>query len=107
MTLDELIARVPENLRPVVAEYGPAMLKMTGEQIWAWIDKLARGRTDDAYRDILAEMDNSNLLSEWDSLSAGWAEANADNAARIDLQHTAATTLLKALLAVAIAMLDL
>ena len=107
MTLDELLDRVPEKLRPVIAEYGPAMLAMTGEQIWAWIDKLAHGRTDAAYRDILAAMDNSNLLGEWDKLSADWAEANADNAARIDLQRAAAAAVMKALLTVAIALVEL
>ena len=80
---------------------------MTSEQIWAWIDKLARGQADDAYRDILAAMDSSQLLGEWDNLSARWETANADNAARIDLQRTASAAVMKALLTAAIAMVEL
>ncbi len=103
MTIDELKAKVPEKLQPWVDEYGPALLAMTGDEFKAWLNRLIVGDIEAAYRSLLAKMDNSALLNEWDSLNADWTEANARNAERIALQKSALTALMRILLAVALA----
>ena len=107
MTLDELLDKVPEEFRPVVAEYGPALLKMSAEELWAWIDLLARGDCDEAYRAVLAQMEGADLLAEWAKINGRWQDANKANADRLDLQRRALLAVLQVLLTAALAMVGL
>ena len=107
MTLDELLQKVPEAWRPVVAEYGPALLTMSAEELWAWIRLLLAGREDQAYRVILERMDSDDLLAEWDKLSQRWQDANQRNAERVALQKEALLAVLRVLLSAAAALVGL
>ena len=107
MTLDELIEKVPAQFRPVAARYGPALLKMSADELWAWIELLIRGDATAAYRAVLSRMDGDDLVGEWDRLGAQWAETNADNAARLAIQRAAVLATLRVLLTVALAMVGL
>ncbi|KKM65419.1 hypothetical protein LCGC14_1491420 [marine sediment metagenome] len=107
MTLQELIAKVPEPWRPIVAEYGPALLAMSAEELWAWVRLLAEGKDDQAYRAVLARLDDAELLAEWDRLAEQWHEANRRNAARADLSRRAAQAVLRVLLTAALTMVGL
>ena len=103
LTVADLLARVPEKLRPWATEYAPVFLSMTGAELAAWLNRIIKGDVAGAYRDVLARMDAPAVLSEWDTLNAGWTAANVDNAASIALQKSALTALIKVLLAVALA----
>ena len=105
MNLDELLAKVPEPLRPVVAEYGPALLKMSAEELWAWIQLLVTGHHDAAYQSVLARMEGADIVAEWEKVKDGWQVANVKNTARIALQRSALTAVLQALLTAALSML--
>lgn len=107
MKLDELMQRVPEPFRPVVAEYGPALITMSAEELWAWIQLLVKGRNDEAYRAVLAKMDGSAVLTEWDKLAESWQVANEANAQRLALQRSAVLAVLRVLLTAALAMVGL
>ncbi len=107
MTLAELLQKVPEDFRPVAARYGPALLAMSAEELWAWIALLVNGQHDTAYRAVLAKLDETALLAEWDALSDRWSEANTDNAASLALQRAAVLATLRVLLTVALAMVGL
>jgi hypothetical protein len=107
MTLDKLIEKVPEQFRPVVREYGPALLAMSAEELWAWIRLLVNGREEQAYRALLARLDNANLLAEWDKLQDQWQAANQRNAERLALQKKALLAVLQVLLAAALAAVGL
>ena len=108
MTLDVLKARVPEALRPWVDEYGPALLAMIADgTIKPWIDKLCRGKTIDAYRDVLAHMDNAAHLDDFNNLDNGWVKSNEKNIRMIQLQESAITGLLEILLVIAFAAVGL
>ena len=107
MTLEELIQRVPEPWRPVVSRYGPALLKMSADELWAWIELLLAGRDEQAYRAVLARMDESDLLAEWDSLAGQWQSANEAAARRRDTQARAVQAVLHVLLTAALAMVGL
>ncbi|KPK82786.1 MAG: hypothetical protein AMJ81_09245 [Phycisphaerae bacterium SM23_33] len=107
MTLDELLEKVPEKWRPVAAEYGPALLAMTAEELWAWIHLLLNGKEDQAYQALLAKLDNPDLLAEWTRLNDCWQAANQANAERVALQKKALFALLQVLLTVALATVGL
>ncbi len=107
MTLEELLEKVPEKFRPIVREYGPAFIKMGEEEIVAWIDLLAKGRVDDAYREVLANLPNQDLLAEWNKLSAEWRSANVAEAQRRAVVREAGAAVLKILLAIALAAVGL
>ena len=104
MTLEELTAKVPEPWRPVVARYGPALLAMSAEELWAWVELLLAGRDDQAYRAVLARMEGADLLAEWDRLAGQWQSANEANARRRDTQARAVTAVLHVLLTAALSM---
>ena len=101
MTIEELLAQVPEELRPVAAKYGPALLKMTADELWAWVEMLIAGDTMRAYRAVCQKHDNTALLAAADGILMEWEDANAENASRIELQKSAITGVLAAALKVA------
>ena len=103
MTLDELLARTPDQWKPVVAKYGPALVAMTAQQFADWLDLLINGKTYAAWQAIMAGMSNAELIAAWQDVGADWDKANAANAGRIAMQREAAMTVLKILLAVALA----
>lgn len=107
MTLEELLERVPAKWRPVVAEYGPALLAMSAEEFWAWVRLLVNGKEDEAYRAILAKLDNADLLAEWTKLNDQWRGANRRNAERLALQRKALFAVLQVLLSAALAAVGL
>jgi len=107
MKLDDLIAKTPEQFRPLAAQYGPAIIKMTAEEFAAWIGWLIAGKTDEAWQAILERLDNADLLAAWDRVGEKWDEANARNAARLQLQRDASLAVLRVLLAAALAAVGL
>ena len=107
MTLDELIAKVPEQFRPLAVEYGPAFIKMGEAEIVAWIDLIARGKTDEAYKQILANLPTGDFLAEWTSLNQSWETANIAEAAKRDVVRQAGVAVLRVLLTIAIAAVGL
>ena len=107
MTLDELIGKVPESLRPVAAQYGPGLVKMTADEVWAWVQLLIEGKTAEAYQAVVDKLPAADKLAMTVTNIDKWNEVNAANAANIALQKDAAGALLKALLTVALAMVGL
>jgi len=107
MTLDELRGRVPEMWRPVVDQYGPALVSMGVTELWAWIGLLAKGDEYAAYRQLIDRLPAAEALAEGDSLIAGWETANKGNAERLSLQRSALAAILRVLLAAALALVGL
>ena len=107
MTIDELLELVPEKFRPIVTEYGPALLKMTTAEIWAWIKLLANGDYATAYRQILKGLTDNELMTEWENLKSGWTKANRYNVERIELSEAAGQAILRVLLTVALTLVGL
>lgn len=107
ITLGELRARVPEEWQVYVAQYGPAFLAMTAEEIKAWLDLVIAGDVFKAYGDVLAKLPNADLLAEWGKLNTDWQTANAVNKARADLAKQALVGVMKVLVAIALAAVGL
>ena len=107
MTLDQLLEKVPPELRPVAAKYGPALVAMTAEQFADWLDLLIKGKTYEAWQEVMAKLDDAGLQAEWKDVGTAWDTANAANADRLSLQREAALAVLKVLLGGALAMVGL
>jgi len=107
MTLDELLDKTPQELRPIVQKYGPALAAMTAEEFCDWLEMLILGRDDEAWRALLEKADNPGLLEAWNATAANWDAANAANASRLELQKEAVLAVLKVLLAGALAWVGL
>ena len=107
LTIEGLIAGVPEQARPLVAplisEYGPAFIKMAAEEFAVWVKLLLMGNTDEAWALILSKLENADLISAWDRVGEKWDKANTGNDARMELQRNAAMSVMKILLAVVMA----
>lgn len=102
-----LLEKVPDALKPVAIQYGPALLKMSIEELWAWIALLIRGKKQEAYLAVLEKMDSVELLHEWDGLNERWDAANAENRAMKELQTAALNALLQALLVIVVGLLGM
>jgi len=104
MKLENLLSKVPERWRPVVAKYGPAIVEMTADEFLKWVEMLVCGQTQEAWAVVMARMgSNADLLAAGASLTDRWHEANRENAARLKLQRDACMAVLKVLLAAALA----
>ena len=107
MTISELRAKLPAPLQGFADTYGPVVLAWTAADLQAWLNLLLKGNVYDAYAQVLQGMGGQQSVDEWATVSAGWAAANADNAARADLAKSALAGLLKIVLAVALAAVGL
>lgn len=107
MTLEELLAKIPPEFKPIATEYGPVFVKWTIEEVNSWIMLIAKGDIVEAYKQVLGGMDNDGLLIEWSKMDASWEAANIDNKKKIELQRSAVLAILKVLLSIAVAMVGL
>jgi len=105
ITLDDLIDAVPEQFKEIIMEYGPALLKMAGEEFKKWLQSIIKGNTMEAYRILVSQFDGDEKLDELNSLEDAWQDANEANAESIELQKAAATAIMKALLTAVIGIL--
>ena len=100
--LEDLLAKTPEMFKPLVMQYGPALVAMTDQRCCEWMVLATEGNDAQAWRAVLAKMPNADLIAEWDKINAKWDEANAKNADRVALQKSAVLAVLKVLLGVAL-----
>ena len=107
ITLAELLEKIPEPWRPVAEKYAPSLLRMGVNELWAWIDQVARGDAEGAYKALLAGLESPALLDEWTRLTADWQSANKENAARVSLQREAMIAVLRVSLGAALALVGL
>jgi hypothetical protein len=107
LTLDKLLAATPDMFKPLVLQYGPALVAMTAQEFCDWLTMLIKGDDGAAWRALLAKLPDADLIAEWDKLNVKWDEANAKNADRVALQKSAVLAVLKVLLAAALSMVVL
>jgi len=103
MNLQDLIDKTPAEFKPIVAEYGPALIAMSAAEFAAWVDLLIRGNPFAAWEAVCAKLDQPALLAAWQDMGDKWDAGDIGNADRMDLQRSAALGVMKVLLAVALA----
>lgn len=105
--LDQLIDKAPAHLKPLAIQYGPALVQWTTEELWQWIDLLARGKWEEAQASLLASLDEPDLLAEFESINEDMADANVINAQQRSMMRDAAIAILKGVMVIALAMVGL
>ena len=98
LTYEELMAKVPEFLRPVVKRYGKTLVAWTAEEVWAWIERMISGDTAGAWQQLVDGLDDTEAA--WKNVLLKVQAANEANAARMDTQKEAILMTLKGLLMV-------
>jgi hypothetical protein len=99
ITLDGLLAKTPDLLKPIVVKYGPGLVAMTAQEFCDWLDLMLGGDDSAAWAALLKKMPNAALLDAWKAKADEWDLANERNAARVALQKDAVIAVLKVLLA--------
>lgn len=105
--LQKIINKLPEELRPWAIQYASIFISMTTEEIMQWIELIAAGNLSAAYERVVEKMENEDLINEWAVIKDKWDIANVNNAAKLELQRTAITAMLRILLTIAIAAVGL
>lgn len=98
---------LPPELRPLADQYAPALTQMAVEEAWAWIDLLAAGSEEEAWRSLLDRMPSEELAGQWQELSDGWAASRRHVAERRALQQQAVRAVLHGVLSVLLARVGL
>jgi len=107
MTLDELLAKLPDNLKEKGQIFGPVVVQMTAQQIQDWLNYVFVGRYTDAYRIYLKAVGMDDLLTEWDKENAAWKKDNEANAAQIAMSNKIALAVCQVMLGVVLAAVGL
>jgi len=107
MTLQELMDKVPAEARPLVTQYGPALIAMTADQLQAWLRLVFLGKTIDAYAMVLKATPDAGIDAELDQSIANWKEDNAANAKQKAMAQEIAIAVCKGLLTVVLALVGL
>jgi len=101
-SLADLVERVPPEWQPVVRKYGPALLRMSADELWDWVEMLIQGNEYEAYRRLLQRLDNQQLAEAMQAALSSWRDANEENYRRLQLQRSALGAVLRVMLSTAI-----
>jgi len=104
VTIDELLAKLPPELQAIGLQYGPTVLKMSMDDLRAWLDFVFIGDYISAYKLYLKAAD-TDLLAEWGKVEDEWQAANEKNAAKMELSREIAYTVAKGMLLIVTAAL--
>ena len=104
MTLDELLSKLPPEAQAIGQQYGPDVLKMTADDLKAWLNYALLGDYISAYKLYLKAAD-AGLLAEWGKVEGEWQAANEKNAAKMELSKEIAFAVAKGLVLIVTAAL--
>ncbi len=97
--LDALMDKVPDELKPIAAKYGPVVLKWSKEDAWAWIELLSRDLIA-AYHQLVKSLDGSSIIDEWGQRAEELASLNIRHSARQAVAEEAAAMIAQGVLRV-------
>lgn len=82
--VENWMSKVPDELKPVVAKYGPILVTWTIQEVWDWIELLQQDHVA-AYRQILASMkkDGAAILAQFDAKIEELSGLNVKTSARV------------------------
>lgn len=85
--IQELIDKLPDELKPYAEQYIPALEAMAEAEIIAFVTDIINGKTLPAYRILAKQMDDEALLAELDAIGDGLDAANEANAVAMEEQR--------------------
>lgn len=83
MTIEEIIAKLPEEYRAIARRYTTLLLDMADEELLAWVKSIAQGNWQKSYHDLIAKMTTDELLAEERKSHEILKRLNKDNADRM------------------------
>jgi hypothetical protein len=107
MTLDEIIAKLPPEFKPLAIQYAPIFMQWGQADVLAWIQLIAQGNITEAYGQIVKAGSTADLINQWNALNTEWVSANLTNSQRYAVIREAEAALLRILLTIAVAAVGL
>lgn len=86
MSIEELIAKLPEEYQEIARRYTTLLLDMGFEELTAWVGLLTAGNWEGAYRELVAKMTTDEILVEERKCHEILKKLNKDNEKRIAAQ---------------------
>jgi hypothetical protein len=90
-----------------VDEFGPALLKMTADEIKAFVLLAFKGDVMGAFSVVLSKMDNPELIAAGEALHVDWQTGNIENKRWLELQRKAGEVAVTILLSIRLAAVGL
>jgi len=90
--LEQLMNKVPDELRPLVAKYGPVVLQWSSEEAWAWVELLATDELE-AYRALVGRLEGEQIVAEFDRRVEGMSSLNVTASSRAAVLREAASAI--------------
>ena len=53
LTLEGMLDKTPDILKPIVTKYGPSLVAMTVQEFNDWLEMLIMGKDDEAWKVLL------------------------------------------------------
>jgi hypothetical protein len=100
LTIEELIAKLPDQLKPFAAQYGPALLTLTADELKAVLALLLAGDIEAPYRAALAAMTPDQREAETIQFTSQDGLHVSENAAKVAEQKKIAQTIVGILLSI-------
>jgi len=100
LPLDDIVSRIPEELRPLAEQYVPELLKMGQEELVAWVTLVLDGDYEGAFKALLGRMDDAKAIEQGTRIEAEWKAANQQEADRRAFFKKLALDVLTALLTI-------
>jgi hypothetical protein len=86
MTLEEIIAKLPEEFQPWARQYGNAFLDMAFTELTNLVDKIAEGNFADAYAVIVSRFTTEELIRSQQRVNEELIKLNKQNASFAEFQ---------------------
>lgn len=80
MTIEELIQKIPEEYRLIARRYTTLLLDMGFKELQDWVDLIATGNWQQAYKAIVAKMPTDEIIAEQKKANELLKKMNKENA---------------------------
>jgi hypothetical protein len=86
MSIEDIIDKLPEEYQELAQRYLPVLTQMTFDELENWVNLLAEGNWQAAYRNLVGKMSTDELIAETVKVNEQIKELNEENAETIAMQ---------------------
>ncbi|KKN74444.1 hypothetical protein LCGC14_0390640 [marine sediment metagenome] len=86
MTIEELIKKLPQEYQEIAYRYTAILLDEAFDDLQGWIELIAKGKWQDAYRRIIEKMPTNEVIADEQRGHEILKRLNKNNAERIGAQ---------------------
>jgi len=103
MTVQELIDKLPEELKPYAQTYFDFIVAQSSDILTEWVNAVAAGDWRAAYKMLVSKMSTQQLIDELQLQRKVQAQLQAQGQANTEVQQALIASLLKALISMLVA----